>query len=37
MHATIKIGDSILMMGDEKPDPNCAKSAESFFAKAGKP
>lgn len=32
MHATIKIGDSILMMGDEMPDPNCSKSAESLGA-----
>ena len=30
MHATIKIGDSILMMGDEMPNPNCSKSAESL-------
>ena len=30
MHATIKIGDSILMMGDEMPNPNCSKSAETL-------
>ena len=30
MHATIKIGGSILMMGDEMPDPNCGRSAESL-------
>ena len=30
MHATIKIGDSILMMGDEMPNPNCGKSAETL-------
>lgn len=29
MHATIRIGDSILMMGDEMPDMGC-KSAESL-------
>ncbi len=32
MHATIKIGDSILMMGDEMPNPNCSKSAETLGA-----
>lgn len=31
MHATIQIGDSILMMGDEMPDQPC-KSAESLGA-----
>jgi PhnB protein len=31
MHATIRIGDSILMMGDEMPDMGC-KSAESLGA-----
>lgn len=31
MHATIQIGDSILMMGDEMPDQGC-KSAESLGA-----
>jgi PhnB protein len=31
MHATMKIGDSILMMGDESPDIGC-KSAESLGA-----
>lgn len=31
MHVTIKIGDSILMMGDERPDQSC-KSAESLGA-----
>ena len=30
MHATVQIGDSIIMMGDEMPNPNCAKSAESL-------
>ena len=30
MHATIQIGNSILMMGDETPNPNCVKSAESL-------
>lgn len=29
MHAAIKIGDSILMMGDERPDMDC-KSAETL-------
>jgi PhnB protein len=30
MHATLKIGNSILMMGDERPGAeNCAKSAET--------
>ena len=31
MHAMIKIGDSILMMGDERPEQNC-KSAETLGA-----
>ena len=31
MHATIQIGDSILMMGDEQPSQGC-KSAESLGA-----
>ena len=31
MHATIQIGDSILMMGDEQPNQQC-KSAESLGA-----
>jgi len=31
MHATIQIGDSILMMGDEMPGQNC-KSAETLGA-----
>jgi len=31
MHATIRIGDSIVMMGDEMPDMGC-KSAESLCA-----
>jgi uncharacterized glyoxalase superfamily protein PhnB len=31
MHATIRIGDSILMMGDEMPDMGC-KSGESLGA-----
>ena len=31
MHATIQIGNSILMMGDENPNAeNCGKSAESL-------
>lgn len=30
MHATIKIGDSILMMADETPSGECAKSAETL-------
>lgn len=30
MHATIKIGNSILMMGDEMPNPDCSRSAESL-------
>lgn len=29
MHATMQIGDSILMMGDERPGPGC-KSAETL-------
>ena len=29
MHATIQIGDSIIMMGDEMPSPQCPKSAET--------
>lgn len=32
MHATIQIGNSIIMMGDEMPNPNCGKSAESLGA-----
>lgn len=32
MHATIKIGDSILMMGDEMPNQDCSRSAESLGA-----
>ncbi len=32
MHATIQIGDSILMMGDEMPGSSCSKSAESVGA-----
>ena len=32
MHATIQIGDSILMMGDEMPNSSCAKSAETTGA-----
>lgn len=31
MHATIRIGDSILMMGDERPEQDC-KSAETLGA-----
>ena len=30
MHATIRIGDSILMMGDEMPGAECSRSAESL-------
>lgn len=30
MHATMKIGNSILMMGDEMPSEQCAKSAETL-------
>jgi PhnB protein len=30
MHATMKIGDSILMMGDEMPGSDCGKSAETL-------
>jgi len=30
MHATMQIGNSILMMGDENPSPNCSKSAETL-------
>lgn len=30
MHATMKIGDSILMMGDEMPNSECARSAETL-------
>lgn len=31
MHATLKIGNSIFMMGDERPDAeNCGKSAETL-------
>ena len=29
MHATVQIGDSIIMMGDEMPNPSCSKSAET--------
>ena len=29
MHATIRIGNSIVMMGDEMPSQNCARSAET--------
>ena len=29
MHATIQIGNSIIMMGDENPNPDCGKSAET--------
>ena len=32
MHATIQIGDSIIMMGDEMPNSSCAKSAETLGA-----
>ncbi len=32
MHATMKIGDSILMMGDEMPNSDCARSAETLGA-----
>ena len=30
MHATMQIGDSIMMMGDEMPSENCSKSAETI-------
>ncbi len=30
MHATVQIGDSIFMMGDEMPGQACAKSAETM-------
>jgi PhnB protein len=30
MHAVMKIGNSILMMGDEMPEPNCLRSAEAM-------
>lgn len=30
MHATMRLGDSILMMGDEMPSEGCAKSAETL-------
>lgn len=30
MHAVMKIGDSILMMGDEMPSEGCSKSAETL-------
>lgn len=30
MHATMQIGNSIIMMGDEMPGDHCAKSAESI-------
>ena len=30
MHATMKIGNSIVMMGDEMPQEECAKSAETM-------
>jgi uncharacterized glyoxalase superfamily protein PhnB len=30
MHATMKIGNSIVMMGDEMPSENCPKSAETL-------
>ena len=32
MHATIKIGDSILMLRDEMPNQGCCRSAESLGA-----
>ena len=32
MHATMQIGDSTLMMGDEMPNPSCSRSAESLGA-----
>lgn len=34
MHATIRIGDSILMMGDEVPSEGCSKSAETLGGSA---
>jgi PhnB protein len=30
MHATLKIGNSVIMMGDEMDGPNCPRSAESI-------
>lgn len=30
MHATMKIGDSMMMMGDEMPNPKSSKSAETL-------
>ncbi len=30
MHATIQIGNSIIMMGDEHPNADCGKSAETL-------
>ena len=30
MHATIRIGNSMIMLGDEMPGDNCSKSAESI-------
>jgi len=32
MHAAIQIGDSIIMMGDEMPAPDCPRSAETLGA-----
>ena len=32
MHATLQIGDSIIMMGDEMPGPSCSRSAETMGA-----
>ena len=32
MHATMQIGNSILMMGDEMPNSNCSPSAETLGA-----
>lgn len=30
MHATMRIGDNIIMMGDEMPGEHCSKSAETM-------
>lgn len=34
MHATIQIGNSIIMMGDENPNADCGKSAETLGGSA---
>ena len=30
MHATLQIGDTTIMMGDEMPNPECGKSAQTM-------